>query len=428
MSPRFAGLAVLGAGLLAAVALAGPGTARPLEALARLVALWGASMALAAVALAARVPVVERRLGQTHALAIHRVVGPAAAVLITAHVGLVLLTYRSDGQDLIATGLELVLGTPWMLPATAGFVAIVALSVSSWHRVRARMRYETWWAAHLYMYLAVALAFAHEIFVGPVLPAGSVRRGAWVAAHVAVLVAVLAFRVVAPLMRSLRHRPCLVGVTTDGATLVVTVSVVDLDSLDLQGGQFMYWRILARGLWWQAHPYSVLDASDGCIRLAVRATGDYAAALGRSAPGTRLVFEGPYGVMTAARAIRPGITLIGAGAGLAPLLGVARDAPRERDVRIVAAVRDRDPLLEDEVARVAAEREHRTGRAVPRHVARGPLSPSDLTAAWIEEHAPGVADDDVYVCGPPGFTRAILDALTTAGVPPQHVHTEVFAT
>lgn len=78
MSPRFAGLAVLGAGLLAAVALAGPGTARPLEALARLVALWGASMALAAVALAARVPVVERRLGQTHALAIHRVVGPAA--------------------------------------------------------------------------------------------------------------------------------------------------------------------------------------------------------------------------------------------------------------------------------------------------------------------------------------------------------------
>ena len=28
------------------------------------------------------------------------------------------------------------------------------------------MRYETWWAVHLYTYLAVALSFAHQILTG----------------------------------------------------------------------------------------------------------------------------------------------------------------------------------------------------------------------------------------------------------------------
>ena len=28
------------------------------------------------------------------------------------------------------------------------------------------MRYETWWAVHLYTYLAVALSFAHQLWTG----------------------------------------------------------------------------------------------------------------------------------------------------------------------------------------------------------------------------------------------------------------------
>jgi len=53
-----------------------------------------------------------------------------------------------------------------MLTATVAFVLLIVAGVSSIPAVRRTMRYQTWWAVHLYLYLALVLAFAHEIKTG----------------------------------------------------------------------------------------------------------------------------------------------------------------------------------------------------------------------------------------------------------------------
>ena len=69
------------------------------------------------------------------------------------------------------------------------------------------------------------------------------------------------------------------------------------------GGQFLQWRFLRRGLWWQAHPYSLSAAPNpSWLRITVKDLGDQSGALvDLLRPGVRVWAEGPYGVFTAAQ-------------------------------------------------------------------------------------------------------------------------------
>jgi ferredoxin-NADP reductase len=51
-----------------------------------------------------------------------------------------------------------------------------------------------------------------------------------------------------------------------------------------------------------------------------------------------------------------------------------------------------------------------------------PFAPGDLAAL-----VPDIADRDVYVCGPPAMTDAVVRSLRTLGVPRRQVHAERFS-
>ncbi len=102
-----------------------------------------------------------------------------------------------------------------------------------------------------------------------------------------------------------------------------------LDRLPVAGGQFFQWRFLRRGLWWQAHPYSLSAAPTGDeLRITVKDLGDHSAGLARQLPGTRVAIEGPYGTFTADTATQDRLLLIGAGVGTAPILSLLHELPR----------------------------------------------------------------------------------------------------
>jgi predicted ferric reductase len=107
--------------------------------------------------------------------------------------------------------------------------------------------------------------------------------------------AVLAYRVGLPAWRSLRHRLRMAEVVGEGPGVVsVVLGVRALDRFPLSGGQFLQWRFLVRGLWWQAHPYSVSRLPDrDRLRITVKDLGDHSSALARLPPGTRVAIEGP---------------------------------------------------------------------------------------------------------------------------------------
>ena len=51
---------------------------------------------------------------------------------------------------------------------------------------------------------------------------------------------------------------------------------VGLDRLRVLSGQSLHWRFLARGHWWETHPFSLSAAPDGRrLRITVKELGDY---------------------------------------------------------------------------------------------------------------------------------------------------------
>ena len=68
------------------------------------------------------------------------------------------------------------------------------------------MTREAWYSVHLYAYLAVALAFAHQLAVGTDFSSDRVTRVWWISLYVAVLTAIVLWRVGRPLWFNARHR------------------------------------------------------------------------------------------------------------------------------------------------------------------------------------------------------------------------------
>ncbi len=238
----------------------------------RLAGFVGAYLMLIMLVLIARVAWLERAVGQDRLVRWHRRTAPWALGLIAAHVMLITLGYAQSSR----TGL---LRQMWvfliLLPRHARrcgrFGLLVMVAVTSVRIARRRLKYETWWVVHLYTYLALSLAFAHQIATGVASsatpwpgPYGR-RLGHRLRGSSSV------YRVAVPIARNLRHQ-LRVEWAREEAPGVYSVICRGrrIDRLAVSGGQFFQWRFLTRDLWWQAHPYSLsalprppMAASDG---------------------------------------------------------------------------------------------------------------------------------------------------------------------
>jgi ferredoxin-NADP reductase len=312
---------------------------------------------------------------------------------------------------------------PGILAATAGSVLLFAAGITSYRLARRRMAYETWWSVHLYTYLALFLSFSHQINTGASFVGHPAARFWWTVLWLGTLVLVAGARIGLPVWRSLRHRVHVVGVTPEGPGVVsVLLRGRRLDRLPVAGGQFLQWRFLRRGQWWQAHPYSLSAAPEGdLLRITVKDLGDHSAGLAAVRPGTRVAIEGPYGTFTADTAERDRLLLVGAGVGTAPVLALLQELPAEADVTVLLRGSTRaDLVLRDEVA---GEVHRRGGRLVELVGSRNQVR---LDAAALRELVPDVRRREVYLCGPDALSRGLAAELERAGVPERQVHFESF--
>lgn len=132
--------------------------------------------------------------------------------------------------------------------------------------------------------------------------------------------------------------------------------------------------------------------------------------------------EGPYGAFTHFHRTRPGALLIAGGVGITPVRALSEEEAAG-DVVVLYRVRsEQEAVLVDEVRALVGDRGGRfhllTGRTGERNQ---PLEPDGLRAL-----VPDIAERDVYVCGPPAMTSAVLGALRGLKVPRRQVHAERF--
>ncbi|HZD65135.1 MAG TPA: ferric reductase-like transmembrane domain-containing protein [Acidimicrobiales bacterium] len=391
--------------------------------LGSLTGLSGTYLALVMVLLVSRLPVVERVLGQDGLLRWHRRLSPWPLSLIAAHaVFLTLADAEVARTGPLAELGSLIAAYPSMLIATVALGIMVAIGTVSIYAVRRRLRRETWWTMHLFMYLALALAFPHEILLGPSFVGHPVTQAVWSAAWTGTAGVVLAYRVGLPVARSLRHRLVVEDIYPETPGVVsVILRGRDLDRLRISGGQFFQWRFLAPGMWWQAHPFSVsARPRPPYLRLTIKAVGDYSAAVAQLRPGTRVAIEGPYGAFTTHARRRQKVALIAGGIGVTAVRSLLEDLRKSSDpVVVLRASRAEDLTLSGEVDKLVQSRKGQLRTIVG---TRKEIRVDDLPRL-----IPDLDDRDIYIAGPGGFVHHIRAALEEIGVPGEAIHYEEYA-
>lgn len=388
-----------------------------------LAGLAGTYLALVMVLLVSRVPAVERVLGQDGLLRWHRRLAPWPISLIVAHVVLLTVGYAQAARTGLWHEFGVLLGQfPDVLAATVGFFIMVAIGVLSIRSIRRRIPRERWWAIHLFMYLALALSFAHVLALGPSFVGHPLTRILWSALWLASAGLVLAYRIGLPVLRSLRHRLRVVEVRAESPDVVsVILKGRHLERLAVAGGQFFEWRFLTPGMWWQAHPFSLSALPrPPHLRLTVRAVGDFTAQVARLRPGTKVAIEGPYGAFTAHHRDRKRALLIAGGVGVTAVRALLEDLPRGSEpVVLLRAGREEDLVLAGEVEELARKRSGRVHRLV------GPRSLVQLDR--LLDLVPDLRQRDVFVAGPEGFVHHVVATIKRLGVADAALHFEVFA-
>ena len=377
------------------------------------------------LALMSRLPVLERAVGSDRLARWHALGGRYTISLTLAHALLITLGYAESAHaGVIDQATTLVLAYPDMLTATAGFVLLLATGVISARAARRRLSYETWHYLHFATYLAIFLAFSHQLSNGADFVAHRPAQLAWYALYIGVAALLVWYRFLTPLRRALRHRLVVTEVRPEAPGVVsVVMTGAHLDELGAQPGQFFRWRFLAPGMWWTANPYSLSAPSDrGFLRITVKAVGRHSEALARLRPGTRVWAEGPYGALTAARRTSSKVLLLAGGVGITPLLALFETLPGNVTL-LYRARRPQDLALWREIDAIAVRR----GAAVHYVVDEPAVHSSPLTADGLTHLVPDIAERDVYLCGPPGMTSAAIPALRRAGVAHRRIHHESFA-
>jgi predicted ferric reductase len=388
------------------------------------------------VLLMARIPMAEKTYGQDVLARRHRWVGFSSFSLMVVHVVTITLGYSaSTSRGVWGTIVDFVLNYPGMLLALAGTLALVAVTITSVRAARSRLRYESWHLIHLYAYLGVGLALPHQLWTGKDFLTSPLATVFWWALWAAAAASVLIWRVGQPLWRSLRHRLVVQEVRAESETVTTVVMAGRmLDRLPVRAGQFLQWRFLDGPGFMRAHPYSLSAAPDGrTLRITAAHLGDGSVRLRRLRPGTKVLFEGPYGRMHEGVRTRHKVLLLASGIGITPMRALLEELDQgPGDVTLVYRARsDEDRILVGELSALAQRQQARffivTG---PRAVRR---------ESWLPAHAehlgdvqallqlvPDVATHDVFICGSPGWMSSAEKAVLGAGVPSERIHIERF--
>jgi predicted ferric reductase len=317
-----------------------------------------------------------------------------------------------------------------LVPAIAALLLLIAVAGLSMSAARRRLSYQTWYFIHLYAYVAVALAFAHELTVGVDFIRAPLSVAYWWALYGIVAAALLWYRVARPLVRYDRHRFRVERVEREAHDAIsIYVSGRDVAALRFEAGQFFLWRFLDGTRWFEAHPFS-LSSGPGVphLRFTTKSIGDFTAALPDLREGTPVIVEGPFGLFTREALRSRKALLVGGGIGIAPIRPLAESLAREGvDVCVLYRCRrQRDIAFRGEFDSLASRFGVRVEYLVSNRGPQGWIHADWFQQANLVKLVPDVIERDVFICGPHGMTRQLVHTLRSLGMAADRIHTEAF--
>ena len=348
----------------------------------------------------------------------------------TVHALFIVWGYAVEAQtDPLTESKTLLLTYPGVLSATVALGLFLLVGAMSARAARRRLRYETWHFVHFYTYLAIALAFSHQLTAGAEFVAFPEMRYSWWALYVGVGVLVLWY----PMARASSLDPA-------------TRPAGDVGPRRTAGGRLRW--CCAGGTSTNWAPSRASSSGGASSPAAALVDGQPVLALGRTPPPhaahhgrggrrpQRISLAAPTGNPRARRGtVRSPWERRPSGADPCCFSRVAWASHRcarcsRRCLRRPAGSRcstgpapESDLLFTDELDEIAVRR----GAEIVWMVGPSSAPALRLTGATLRRLVPDVAERDVYLCASPGLSAAVRTALREAGLPRRRLHEEAFA-
>lgn len=402
-----------------------------LTALGELSALYGTYLVLIQLILMSRSPWLDQVFGQDRITDAHRWVGFGAIWLLVFHAIFTTVGYSMGiNNSPVDEFLTLLTTYPYVLWSAVSLGLFIFVAFSSIRAARRRVSYETWYAIHLYTYLAIALGFMHQIFVGVDFTTDQIATLYWIGLYAIAIGTLVVFRFGQPIVATWRHRFRVANVVAEGPGVVsIYLNGRDLDLLAVRAGQWFRLQFLTANGWFRAHPFSISAAPNGrFLRFTIKELGDYTAMLQGMRVGTPAMLEGPYGAFTGLTRTKARVLLIAGGIGITPLRALLEELPASRgNLTLVYRASTPDEIVfREELDQLASLRgatiHYLVGKRGSREMPVDPLEPRALRRL-----VPDINDRDIYVCGPKGMMERVLSGLRWLRIPGSQIHYERFA-
>lgn len=409
----------------------------------RITGLLGEFFILIELILIGRISWLEQLFGFDQMNKIHRWIGYGILTFFIGHPLLTVIGYAvRNGVSSISQFLTFINIGEYL----RGFIGLILFFVTiflSFPIIKKKFRYETWYFAHLLMYLSIGLVIGHQTFADvttitqePILHgfllSGDVSMGLalyyWFVLNYGIFGIALAYRWIKPIYLLYTHRFYIERIekeTSDVYSIYITGK--DMQKYHFQAGQYANLTFFQKGMWF-THPFSISCAPNGkYLRFSIKSLGDFTSEINKLTVGTKVLIDGPMGLFTESQAITNKFLLIAGGIGVTPIRAMIETlSNQEKDIVLLYATKsETDIAFKAELEELSAKHHFIISQVVEDELTL--YEKGRIDKEKIKRLVPDYLERDAYVCGPTPMMKAVVTHLQELNVPRKQIHFEKFS-
>ena len=379
-----------------------------------------------------RVKWIEKNFGFDRLSVVHHWLGIVSIFTIIVHLVFLAMGYSilygvSAWQQFIDFNIK------WddLFSATIATIFFIITAIISIAIVKKKLKYEFWYYVHLITYVAILMAFGHQLELGYDLRTSTLFSGYWILLYLFVGVNFVFCRFIWQIVLFKKHQFFVSEVQAEtGDTTSIYISGKDLKNFKYKPGQFLILRFLNKRLIWQSHPYSISSLpNDEYVRITIKNLGDFSGKTKKIPIGTKVIIDGPNGIFTKRKKQGEKFLFIAGGVGITPIRALLEDFLQSgKDVVLLYSVRKKEQIIfKDDLERLLREKTDNFKLYYIISEEESPHGFRRIDKECIECLVSDVGSREVYLCGPPAMSKAMKKHLIKLKVNKHKIYYEKFS-
>ncbi len=398
-------------------------------AIGRLTGLLATFCALLQLVLIGRVKWVESLFGFDRLSRLHHWNGILTFFFLILHPFFVTTAYGGfGGVSFLTQTNDFIFRWSEMMQTYIALILFIGLIILSLTIVKKKLKYEWWYFTHLGMYLAIVLAFGHQIDKGGDFQNSALFAGYWDVLYLFVFGNLLYYRFFIPIFHFWKFRFFVDHIVRENDSCTsLYIGGSRLDEFRIAPGQFFIFRFLSPKFFLEAHPYSLSIAPNGSmIRITVKNLGDFSGRISEVPLHTSVFIDGPHGIFTPEVCRKEKILFLAGGIGITPIRSLIEYFVGKKDMVLLWGNNKKENIVFDN----EFESFPKNGLRIF-HVLSND-STWNGECGFVDKEkilrlVPDVREREVYLCGPLPMMRNTLKILREIGVSNEYIHYERFS-